>query len=167
MVKRRIGEFIVLDPAVCLGAPTFRGTHVTVADVLDRVADGDTWDVIVEHFGGAITSEAIAEALRLAGDVLMEYARVPPKDELDAPPTVYGDYIVADPGICHGAPTFRGTRLFVADALEFVAAGLDWDTIVWELHGNIPREAIAESIRLASGSLREHASDYVLVPART
>jgi uncharacterized protein (DUF433 family) len=166
MKTRRIGLYIVLDPAVCLGVPTFRGTQIAVADVLDRIAGNEHWDAIVEHYVGAITSEAIAEALRLAGEVFLEYARVPPKDELDAPPTVYGDYVVADPGICHGAPTFRGTRLFVADALEFVAAEMDWDNIVWELHGSIPREAIAESVRLASESLREHASDYVLEPAR-
>ena len=30
-----------------------------------------------------------------------------------------GRYIVADPKICHGKPTFRGTRIFV-EADEFV-----------------------------------------------
>jgi uncharacterized protein (DUF433 family) len=29
-----------------------------------------------------------------------------------------GRYVVADPSICHGAPTFRGTRILVADVLE-------------------------------------------------
>jgi uncharacterized protein (DUF433 family) len=40
-----------------------------------------------------------------------------------------GRYIVADPEICHGKPTFRGTRIFVADVLEQVAEGLAWETI--------------------------------------
>ena len=35
-----------------------------------------------------------------------------------------GRYIVADPEICHGKPTFHGTRIFVADVLEQVAEGL-------------------------------------------
>jgi uncharacterized protein (DUF433 family) len=166
MKKALVGEHIAIDPQICQGVPIFRGTQIAVSDVLDRVAKDEDWDVITRENDEIVSMEAIAEAVRLAADVFLEHARVPPKDELDAPPAVYGDYVVADPAICHGMPTFRGTRLFVADALEFVAAGLDWDTIVWELHGSIPREAIAESIRLASGSLREHASDYVLVPAR-
>lgn len=37
-----------------------------------------------------------------------------------------GRYIVADPRICHGKLTFRGTRIFVADVLEQVAEGLAW-----------------------------------------
>lgn len=32
-----------------------------------------------------------------------------------------GRYIVADPEICHGEPTFRGTRILVSDILEQVA----------------------------------------------
>ena len=28
-----------------------------------------------------------------------------------------GRYIVTDPEICHGKPTFRGTRVLVADVL--------------------------------------------------
>lgn len=39
-----------------------------------------------------------------------------------------GRYIVADPRICHGKPTFRGARIFVADVLEQVAEGLAWET---------------------------------------
>jgi uncharacterized protein (DUF433 family) len=33
-------------------------------------------------------------------------------------------YIVADPAICHGQPTFRGTRILLSDVLEQVASGL-------------------------------------------
>jgi hypothetical protein len=35
-----------------------------------------------------------------------------------------GRYIVADPEICHGQPTFRGTRILVADVMEQVAGAL-------------------------------------------
>ncbi len=38
---------------------------------------------------------------------------------------ILGRYMVADPEICHGQPTFRGTRIFVADVLDQVANGLD------------------------------------------
>jgi uncharacterized protein (DUF433 family) len=46
-----------------------------------------------------------------------------------------GRYVVADPEICHGKPTFRGTRIFVADVLEQVAEGLAWETIIEEWRG--------------------------------
>jgi uncharacterized protein (DUF433 family) len=41
-----------------------------------------------------------------------------------------GRYIVADPAICHGKPTFVGARIFVADILEQVASGMAWEAIV-------------------------------------
>ena len=30
----------------------------------------------------------------------------------------FSRYIASDPEICHGEPTFRGTRILVADVLE-------------------------------------------------
>ncbi|MDZ7361783.1 MAG: DUF433 domain-containing protein [candidate division KSB1 bacterium] len=41
-----------------------------------------------------------------------------------------GRYIVADPNICHGKPTFRGTRIMVWQVLDQLANGMSWDTIV-------------------------------------
>ena len=43
---------------------------------------------------------------------------------------VLGRYIVSDPDICHGKPTFRGTRVLVSDVLEMVAEGMAWETII-------------------------------------
>src|ERR1051325_6742092 len=63
---------------------------------------------------------------------------------------VLGRYIVADPRICHGKLTFRGTRIFVADVLEQVAEGLVCETIMEEWGGAITKEAIAEAVQLAS-----------------
>ena len=40
-----------------------------------------------------------------------------------------GRNIVSDPKICHGKPTFRGTRVLVSDVLEQVASGMAWETI--------------------------------------
>ena len=61
-----------------------------------------------------------------------------------------GQYIVADPEICHGQPTFLGTRVRVAQVLKAVAEGMDWDTILGQWRGTVCREAIAEAVRLAS-----------------
>ena len=80
-------------------------------------------------------------------------------------PQVLGHYIVADSDICHGKPTFRGTRILVADVLEQVAAGLAWETILAEWRGSITPEAIEEAVRLARQAFLEHAAEYVVGPA--
>lgn len=71
-----------------------------------------------------------------------------------------GRHIVSDPRICHGKPTFRGTRILVADVLDQVAGGLAWEK--W--HGSITREAIAEAVQLAGRALLDHVDEYVLEP---
>ena len=75
-----------------------------------------------------------------------------------------GRYIVADPRVCHGKLTFRGTRIFVSDVLEQVERGLPWDTIVEEWYGKVPQEVIAEAVRLARESFL-YLAEYS-VPAR-
>src|SRR6266446_2693677 len=79
-------------------------------------------------------------------------------------PQVLGRYMVADPDICHGKPTFRGTRILVADVFDQVAAGLAWETIIEEWRGSITQEAIAEAVRLARQALLEHVAEYVIGP---
>jgi len=63
-----------------------------------------------------------------------------------------GRYIVTDPKICHGKPTFRGTRIFASDVLEMVAEGVVWETIIEQWHNSITQEAIAEAVKLSSGT---------------
>ncbi len=73
-----------------------------------------------------------------------------------------GRYIIADPEICHGEPTFRGTRIFVADVLEMVAEGMAWETIIEQWHGSITEEAIAEAVKLSSEAFLKHTDEFVL-----
>ena len=75
-----------------------------------------------------------------------------------------GRYIVTDTNICHGQPTFRGTRILVSDVLEQVASGMAWETIIEEWHNSLTKEAIAEAVQLASQALLEHLDEYVLEP---
>jgi len=75
-----------------------------------------------------------------------------------------GRYIVTDPNICHGKPTFRGTRIFVADVLEQVASGMIWESIIEDWHGSIIFDAIAEAVQLASQAFLEHVDEYILEP---
>src|SRR5258708_24155893 len=67
MQRKARGQFIVADPRIRRGRPTFKGTRVTVADVLADVQRGLSWDFICYRWGdGKITREAIAEAVQLA-----------------------------------------------------------------------------------------------------
>src|SRR5437588_11516112 len=72
-----------------------------------------------------------------------------------------GRFIVSDPTVCHGLPTFRGTRILVADVLEQVAEGIAWETIIEEWRGNVSSDAISEAVRLASQAFRDHSAQYV------
>jgi uncharacterized protein (DUF433 family) len=75
---------------------------------------------------------------------------------------LYGRHIVSEPDICHGKPTFRGTRILVADVLEQVADGIAWETIIEEWRGSITKEAIAEAVSLSRQAFLEHAHEYTL-----
>jgi uncharacterized protein (DUF433 family) len=68
---------------------------------------------------------------------------------------VLGRYIVTDPRTCHGQPTFKGTRVLVADVLELVASGMAWEAISAQWDGTVPPAAIAEAVRLARDAFVE------------
>ena len=74
MKTKSLGRYIVIDPSICHGKPTFRGTRILVADVLEQVSTGMAWETITEEWHGALTQEAIAEAVRLAREALVTYA---------------------------------------------------------------------------------------------
>ncbi len=74
--------------------------------------------------------------------------------------TLLGRYIVVDPKICHGKPTFLGTRVMVWQVLELVADGLSWDEIIAEWPGSVTKEAIAEAIAVARRAFEDHAAEY-------
>ncbi|MGH9969296.1 MAG: DUF433 domain-containing protein [Pyrinomonadaceae bacterium] len=75
-----------------------------------------------------------------------------------------GRYVVTDPNVCHGKPTFRGTRVMVSDVLDQVAAGMAWESIIEEWNDSITKEAIQEAVNLASQALLKHVDELVLEP---
>ncbi len=75
-----------------------------------------------------------------------------------------GRYIVSDPKICHGKPTYRGTRILVSDVLDQVATGMAWQSICEEWNHRISKEAIRETVQLASEALLKHATEFILEP---
>ena len=83
MGARQMGRHIVTDPEICHGKPVFRGTRIMVSQVLEQLANGMAWETIVEEWRGAVTKEAIAEAVRLANQAFIEHA-----DEYGLEPSV-------------------------------------------------------------------------------
>jgi len=77
-----------------------------------------------------------------------------------------GRYVIVDSQICHGQPTFRGTRILVNDVLEQVAQGMAWDTIQEQWRGAISRAAISEAVRLAGKALLERQTPRAAELAR-
>jgi hypothetical protein len=100
----------------------------------------------------------------------------------NAVPQLMGRYIVSDNRICHSKPTFRGTRILVADVLDQVAEGMAWESIdiqnkIWTAlsapntglslkhylkvyiiegwHDSISKEALKEAVQLARQALLE------------
>ena len=70
-------------------------------------------------------------------------------------------FVGSDPSVCHGRPTFRGTRVFVEDVLDDVARGLAWEAIIERWHGSISKERIGEAVRLAREALLKHAEELL------
>ena len=77
-----------------------------------------------------------------------------------------GKYIVADSGICHGKPTFKGSRVMVWQVLDMVRRGLAWDEISRQWRGKVPGEAIAEALELAGGVFCEPRSVAAIARGR-
>jgi len=75
--------------------------------------------------------------------------------KLNTPNTEIGKYLVADPEICHGKLTFKGSRVPVGTVITFLAMGDSIKDILrnWP---QLSREAVEEAIRLAADLVLEH-----------
>jgi uncharacterized protein (DUF433 family) len=76
------------------------------------------------------------------------------KKDLFPEPLEVGHYLVADPQVCFGKLTFKGTRLPVNTVLSFLAQGYS----IRRIQKNWPyleREAIEEAIKLAAAGWPE------------
>jgi len=69
--RAEIGQHLVIDPEVCHGKMTFRGTRVWVEAVLQRIEEGDSIDDVLRSWP-ELTREAVEEALHLAGELLIQ-----------------------------------------------------------------------------------------------
>ena len=56
-----------------MASQPFRGTRIMVWQVLEMLADGITWETIIERCHDSITKEAIAEAIKLSGEAFLNH----------------------------------------------------------------------------------------------
>ncbi|MDO8460702.1 MAG: DUF433 domain-containing protein [Nanoarchaeota archaeon] len=59
-------------------------------------------------------------------------------------------YIVADSEICHGKPTFKGTRVMVWQVLEMLEAGIPIEEIVTSFITPLTKEQVKAALHYAS-----------------
>ena len=67
-----LGQYIVADPLVCHGKPTYKGTRIMVWQILEALADGESVDEVVKAWGGRVSKSAVLETIRLAGGALLD-----------------------------------------------------------------------------------------------
>jgi len=75
MEIKTLVRYIVADPAIYHFKPTLRGTPTLVADALEQVANGMAWEKIIQEWSGALSKEAIVEAVCLARLALPSHLR--------------------------------------------------------------------------------------------
>lgn len=63
-------------------------------------------------------------------------------------------YIIADPEVCHGKPTFKGTRVMVWQILNMLESGNDTKEIL-KAFPSIRLEHIKAALRYASSLTKE------------
>ncbi|MBC8231876.1 DUF433 domain-containing protein [bacterium] len=71
MKQIEIGEYLIIDPEVCHGQLTFKGTRIPVETVLLFLATGRTIDWVLAEWP-RLTRAAVEEAMRLATAALIE-----------------------------------------------------------------------------------------------
>lgn len=59
---------IVIDPRICHGRPTIRGTRVLVANLLGALGAGDSVDRVLEDYPN-VTRDDLQAALTFAADL--------------------------------------------------------------------------------------------------
>ena len=66
-------DYIVVDPAICHGRATIKGTRVMVSVILDNFAAGLNIDEILKSYP-SLTKEAVQAALAYAAELTREHA---------------------------------------------------------------------------------------------
>src|SRR5436189_2112999 len=66
-----LGEYVVADPLICHGKPTYKGTRIMVWQILEALADGESVNELVKAWGGRVSRQAVLETIRLSRNALL------------------------------------------------------------------------------------------------
>lgn len=66
---------IIIDPKICHGKPTIRGTRTPVAVILGHIAGGDSFEIVQKQYD--ITPEDIRACIGFANDELSRLTFAP------------------------------------------------------------------------------------------
>src|SRR3954467_1997675 len=69
--RLKLGRYIVADPSICHGKPTYAGTRIMVWQILEALSDGESVDELVKAWGGRVTRAAVLETIRLSKNALL------------------------------------------------------------------------------------------------
>ena len=75
---------------------------------------------------------------------------------------VINKYIIADPEVCHGKPTFKGTRVMVWQILDMLKAGMNEKEIVKDFP-SLNKNHITAALDYASSLTKE---GYAIINTR-
>ena len=63
-----VSEYIVVDPDICNGKPTVKGTRITVQTVLEFLAVGESLESILKNYP-RLSSASIQACIQFAADM--------------------------------------------------------------------------------------------------
>ncbi|MBX7157942.1 MAG: DUF433 domain-containing protein [Verrucomicrobiae bacterium] len=63
---------IVIEPDICNGQPTIRGTRITVQTVLGFLASGDSIEDVLEEYP-SLTKEDVLACIALSSDLMKHH----------------------------------------------------------------------------------------------
>jgi len=75
MAKAQPNDRIVIDPKICHGKPTIRGTRTPVAVILGHLAAGDTFQALEQQYD--LTADDIRACIAFANDELSRLTFAP------------------------------------------------------------------------------------------
>ena len=71
-----------------------------------------------------------------------------------------GKYIVADTEVCHGKPTFKGTRIMVWQVFEHLALGEPLETFPDDFPGRVSLAAVQEALQLGKELFAQNGNTW-------
>jgi uncharacterized protein (DUF433 family) len=76
MARVKIGDYLVIDPAICHGQMTFKGTRIPVDTILAFLTKGYSVDQLLRSWP-ELTRSAVEEAILLASQSLQARYSIP------------------------------------------------------------------------------------------